>query len=104
PRPAGIDTDHLLLGEDCLAEAGVGLAGHSDIEPSRIAAGILIGRFRLAMCANPGKQRRVAQFMIRARGNPRWFDVRMPSKAYARFRKAILTEQQVVCVYAGRPR
>ncbi|ERF85347.1 hypothetical protein JQ559_09850 [Bradyrhizobium viridifuturi] len=28
----------------------------------------------------------------------------MPSKAYARFRKAILTEQQVVCVYAGRPR
>ncbi|WP_431017452.1 hypothetical protein [Bradyrhizobium pachyrhizi] len=28
----------------------------------------------------------------------------MPSKAYALFRKAILTEQQVVCIYDGRPR
>src|ERR1700758_5471937 len=28
----------------------------------------------------------------------------MPSKAYARFREAILTEQQVVCIYDGRPR
>jgi hypothetical protein len=28
----------------------------------------------------------------------------MPNTAYALFRKAILTELQVVCVYAGRPR
>ncbi|KIU48093.1 MAG: hypothetical protein I4N50_06885, partial [Rhizobium sp.] len=28
----------------------------------------------------------------------------MPSKAYTRFRNAILTEQQIVCVYDGRPR
>ncbi|MDH2381253.1 hypothetical protein [Bradyrhizobium sp. CER78] len=28
----------------------------------------------------------------------------MPSKAYALFRKAILTEQQVACTYDGRPR
>src|ERR1700739_4958404 len=28
----------------------------------------------------------------------------MPSKAYALFRKAVSTEQQVVCVYDGRPR
>ncbi|WP_407170305.1 hypothetical protein [Bradyrhizobium sp. ORS 111] len=28
----------------------------------------------------------------------------MPSSAYALFRKAILTEQQVVCRYDGRPR
>ncbi|MBP2426779.1 hypothetical protein [Bradyrhizobium elkanii] len=28
----------------------------------------------------------------------------MPSRAYMLFRKAILTEQQVVCIYDGRPR
>ncbi|VIO74509.1 hypothetical protein CI1B_52820 [Bradyrhizobium ivorense] len=28
----------------------------------------------------------------------------MPSPAYTLFRKAILTEQQVVCLYDGRPR
>ncbi|MGY3527597.1 hypothetical protein [Bradyrhizobium sp. USDA 4452] len=28
----------------------------------------------------------------------------MPRKAYAHFREAILTEQQVVCIYDGRPR
>ncbi|WP_342711190.1 hypothetical protein AAFG13_04010 [Bradyrhizobium sp. B124] len=28
----------------------------------------------------------------------------MPSRAYMLFRKAVLTEQQVVCIYDGRPR
>ncbi|GEC54886.1 hypothetical protein ABIF38_006702 [Bradyrhizobium japonicum] len=28
----------------------------------------------------------------------------MPSRAYMLFRKAILTEEQVVCIYDGRPR
>lgn len=28
----------------------------------------------------------------------------MPSRTYMLFRKAILTEQQVVCIYDGRPR
>ncbi|WP_083741999.1 hypothetical protein [Bradyrhizobium mercantei] len=28
----------------------------------------------------------------------------MPSKAYALFRNAILTEQQAVCIYDGQPR
>ena len=28
----------------------------------------------------------------------------MPSRSYTLFRKAILTEQQVVCLYDGRPR
>ena len=28
----------------------------------------------------------------------------MPSRTYMRFRKAILTEQQVACIYDGRPR
>ncbi|MBR1162560.1 hypothetical protein [Bradyrhizobium elkanii] len=28
----------------------------------------------------------------------------MPSRSYDLFRKAILTEQQVVCIYDGRPR
>ncbi|KRP95993.1 hypothetical protein AOQ73_22710 [Bradyrhizobium pachyrhizi] len=28
----------------------------------------------------------------------------MPSKSYALFRKAILNEQQAVCIYDGRPR
>ncbi|MGY3137827.1 hypothetical protein ACVMIH_001262 [Bradyrhizobium sp. USDA 4503] len=28
----------------------------------------------------------------------------MPSKSYALFRKAVSTEQQVVCIYDGRPR